>query len=282
MVGRNGGRMTSHALKVVRYWRNTGQFGSENCQKGLEQGNQKALASNDIGRLVRRVSVILATGLVLAACQTRLPNPLAGGGAPTGPVQTSDLPPLPAPDGIQGQPFDPNAPAPPPGGIAGTPQPVQQQVPQQVAQPQPVQQQFPQQPTSQPFDPARTVAAAPPLQPVQVPQQTQPVAAQPVQPVQPVAPVVQLSRADMLGAWQLVSSADSCQLFMTLTTWTGGYRATTKGCTSTELANITAWDLTNNQVVLVGATGSQVASLNGSGNRFSGATKSGSAVTVSR
>ena len=87
----------------------------------------------------------------------------------------------------------------------------------------------------------------------------------------------------MLGAWQLAAASDNCQLFMTLTTWTGGYRATTKGCSSVELSNITAWDLENNRVVLVGATGSQVASLvSAGGNRFSGQTKSGAQVSVSR
>ena len=118
-------------------------------------------------------------------------------------------------------------------------------------------------------------------------QQPQPIAQvavqQAAQPIIPAAPAIQLSRADMLGAWQLASNADSCQLFMTLTTWTGGYRATTKGCTSVELANITAWDLSSNQVILVGATGAQVANLvPAGGNRFSGQTKSGASISVSR
>lgn len=225
---------------------------------GKSQGNRISLFG-------RSAIVLLTATFVLGACQTRLPNPLSR--APRGDVQTGDLPPLPAADGVQaGQPFDPNAPAP-----AAT---------QQAGQTAPA--------GSAPFDPAAAAAAAPVQpQPQQfgaaapaAPATTAPAAAQPLQ---PAASAVQLSRADMLGAWQLASAADNCQLFMTLTTWTGGYRATTKGCTSVELANITAWDLSNNQVVLVGATGSQVASLTSAGgNRFSGQTKSGAPVSVSR
>lgn len=225
------------------------------------------LQGNRVSLFGRSAVVLLTATFVLGACQTRLPNPLSR--APRGEVQTGDLPPLPALDGAQtAQPFDPNAPAPLTTQPAG-----------QTAQA-----------GSAPFDPAAAAAAAPP--PVQQPQtqqfgqaavQTAPAAQVAAQPLQPAAPAVQLSRADMLGAWKLASAADNCQLFMTLTTWTGGYRATTKGCSSVELANITAWDLANNQVVLVGATGSQVASVTSAGgNRFSGQTKSGAPVSVSR
>lgn len=221
---------------------------------------------NRVSLFSRSAAVLLTATFVLGACQTRLPNPLSS--APRGDVQSGDLPPLPSATGAQaGQPFDPNAPAP----LATLPA-------QQAGQA-----------GSAPFDPAAAAAAAPPPVQTQVPQaQTQQLGqaaptAPAVQPVQPAAPAVQLSRADMLGAWQLASASDNCQLFMTLTTWTGGYRATTKGCTSVELANITAWDLANNQVVLVGATGSQVASLTpAGGNRFSGQTKSGAPISVSR
>lgn len=205
---------------------------------------------------VRSGLVLVAASFVLAACQTRLPNPFSG--SPRGQVQTGDLPPLAAADGtVSGQAFDPNAPAPmmtPPG--------------------------------PQPFDPGATGNAAPSASAqLQSPSADHEVQPAPVvtQPVQPAVSAVQLSRADMLGAWQLASASDNCQLFMTLTTWTGGYRATTKGCTSVELSNITAWDLENNQVILVGATGSQVASLVGAGgNRFSGQTRSGAQLSVSR
>ncbi|WP_306258872.1 protease inhibitor Inh/omp19 family protein [Pararhizobium sp. IMCC21322] len=226
-------------------------------------GASTAIAGTEVRVRTRRSSVVtrstaalLATAFLLGACQTRLPNPFSG--SPREPVQSGDLPPLPSSGGAQ--PFDPNAPAP---ALAQQGQPV----------------------GAQPFDPAAAANAAPPrvTTPPAHTQITQAPAATAPQPIQPTASAVQLSRADMLGAWQLASTADTCQLFMTLTTWTGGYRATTKGCNSVELANVTAWDLQNNQVVLVGATGSQVASLSpAGGNRFSGQTKGGAPVSVSR
>ena len=41
-----------------------------------------------------------------------------------------------------------------------------------------------------------------------------------------------VGRTDLLGGWTITSGGDSCQLFMTLTSWTGGYRASTRGCNS--------------------------------------------------
>jgi len=227
-----------------------------------KHGACAAIAGTECDAPTRQKSVVsrsaialLAASFLLGACQTRLPNPFSG--SPRQPVQSGDLPPLLAADGLQaGQPFDPNAPAP---ALTQSGQPV----------------------GAQPFDPAAAANTAP--APMTAPQTNTQVTQAPAAAPQPSVSAVQLSRADMLGAWQLASTADTCQLFMTLTTWTGGYRATTKGCNSVELANVTAWDLQDNRVVLVGATGSQVASLTPSGgNRFSGATKSGAPVTVSR
>ncbi|HMN86838.1 MAG TPA: AprI/Inh family metalloprotease inhibitor [Bauldia sp.] len=80
-----------------------------------------------------------------------------------------------------------------------------------------------------------------------------------------------LGRTDLLGGWTIASSSDSCQLFMTLTSWTGGYRASTRNCNSSVLKSISAWNLEGNQVILAGQGGSPVARLNASGgNRFDG------------
>jgi hypothetical protein len=80
-----------------------------------------------------------------------------------------------------------------------------------------------------------------------------------------------LGRTDLLGGWTISTSADSCQLFMTLTSWTGGYRASTRGCSSDLLKSIAAWDLDGSQVVLAGQGGAPVARLQSSGNnRFDG------------
>jgi hypothetical protein len=93
-----------------------------------------------------------------------------------------------------------------------------------------------------------------------------------------------LGRTDLLGGWTIASSGDSCQLFMTLTSWTGGYRASTRGCTSDTLKSISAWNLEGKQVVLAGQGGATVARLISSGgNRFDGQTEGGgSAVTFYR
>ena len=80
-----------------------------------------------------------------------------------------------------------------------------------------------------------------------------------------------VGRTDLLGGWTIAAGGDSCQLFMTLTSWTGGYRASTRGCNNATLKSISAWNLEGRQVVLAGQGGSPVARLQNSGsNRFDG------------
>ncbi|HVY21027.1 MAG TPA: AprI/Inh family metalloprotease inhibitor [Bauldia sp.] len=80
-----------------------------------------------------------------------------------------------------------------------------------------------------------------------------------------------IGRTDLLGGWTITSGNDSCQLFMTLTSWTGGYRASTKGCTTPLLKSISAWNLQGSSVILAGQTGAPVVTLASSGNnRFDG------------
>jgi hypothetical protein len=80
-----------------------------------------------------------------------------------------------------------------------------------------------------------------------------------------------LGRTDLLGGWTITSGTDSCQLFMTLTSWTGGYRASTRGCNSPLLKSISAWNLQGSDVILAGNGGAPVATLASSGNnRFDG------------
>jgi len=93
----------------------------------------------------------------------------------------------------------------------------------------------------------------------------------------------EIGRTDLLGGWTLQSGGESCQLFMTLTSWTGGYRASTRGCQSATLKSISAWSLNGSQVVLAGANGVSVASLTSSGKtQFNGQLNSGSAVSFYR
>src|SRR5690606_4479013 len=94
---------------------------------------------------------------------------------------------------------------------------------------------------------------------------------------QPTAPATSaLGRTDLLGGWTISSGGESCQLFMTLTSWTGGYRASTRGCSSEPLKSISAWNLNGSQVVLAGSGGAPVATLSAAGgSRFSGRTGQG-------
>jgi len=93
-----------------------------------------------------------------------------------------------------------------------------------------------------------------------------------------------IGRTDLLGGWTITSGGDSCQLFMTLTSWTGGYRASTRGCNSDVLKSISAWNLQGKQVILAGTGGKPVAHLASSGtNRFDGQIDGqGAAVTFYR
>lgn len=103
--------------------------------------------------------------------------------------------------------------------------------------------------------------------------------------VAPAAPAAAgpIGRTDLLGGWTIASSGDSCQLFMTLTSWTGGYRASTRGCSSEQLKSISAWNLNGSQVVLAGQGGTPVATLqNAGGTRFDGQIAGGGPVSFYR
>ncbi|SDR23874.1 AprI/Inh family metalloprotease inhibitor [Pseudovibrio sp. Tun.PSC04-5.I4] len=91
-----------------------------------------------------------------------------------------------------------------------------------------------------------------------------------------------LGRTDLLGGWSVSSGGDNCKLFMTLTKWSGGYRANTRGCNDASLSQISAWNLNGNQVVLKDAGGGNVATLSGAGTSFAGQTASGSSISFAR
>lgn len=93
-----------------------------------------------------------------------------------------------------------------------------------------------------------------------------------------------LNRTDLLGGWTISSGGDSCRLFMTLTSWSGGYRATTKACSSSLLSSISAWDLIQNKFVLKDGQGQTLAwlSQDGTALRYIGQTSYGQTISVSR
>ena len=92
-----------------------------------------------------------------------------------------------------------------------------------------------------------------------------------------------VGRTDLLGGWTISAAGDSCQLFMTLTTWAGGYRASTRNCKSAPLQTISAWNMEGNQVQLLNDAGTTIARLYpASKTQFNGQTEGGGPVTVTR
>jgi hypothetical protein len=93
----------------------------------------------------------------------------------------------------------------------------------------------------------------------------------------------EIGRTDLLGGWTINSAGETCQLFMTLTTWAGGYRASTRGCTSPPLQTVSAWNMEAGQVQLLNDAGATIARLHpASKTQFSGQTEGGGPITVSR
>ncbi|WP_316861928.1 AprI/Inh family metalloprotease inhibitor [uncultured Cohaesibacter sp.] len=60
----------------------------------------------------------------------------------------------------------------------------------------------------------------------------------------------ELKRTDLLGAWTLTSGASQCKLNVNLTNWTGGYRASSRGCNDSDLQRINAWRLDADKLVV--------------------------------
>lgn len=91
-----------------------------------------------------------------------------------------------------------------------------------------------------------------------------------------VSPTINFGRNDVLGAWNVSTNADSCALNLSLTTWTGGFRASTRKCSTDQLLGIGAWNVAGKQLSLFNKTGGLIARLVASGdNRFDGTTEAG-------
>lgn len=91
-----------------------------------------------------------------------------------------------------------------------------------------------------------------------------------------------ISRNSVLGAYKVTTTGGNCQIILSLTKWTGGYRAASRGCPGA-VADVSAWDVSGSQVVLKDSGGSQVASLSKSGgSRYDGQTKGGEAISLYR
>lgn len=91
------------------------------------------------------------------------------------------------------------------------------------------------------------------------------------------------TKEEVLGQWRLSGPSDSCQLNVALTTWTGGFRASTRGCASPELTSVGAWNIEGDLVVLKDNDGNAVARLAKAGpTQFNGRLDLGGSVSMSR
>ncbi|MER0236563.1 protease inhibitor Inh/omp19 family protein [Fulvimarina sp. MAC8] len=91
-----------------------------------------------------------------------------------------------------------------------------------------------------------------------------------------------LSRNKVLGAYKVTTAGGNCQIILSLTKWSGGYRAASRGCPGT-VADVSAWDVSGSNVVLRNSGGSQVASLSSTGDsRYDGQTQGGEAISLYR
>lgn len=86
----------------------------------------------------------------------------------------------------------------------------------------------------------------------------------------------------LIGRWSASAGGGRCDIFLSLTKWTGGYRAASRGCAGPAAA-ISAWNVQGSQVILSDSSGNQVATLYQSGNeRYDGSTSSGAPISLSR
>ena len=91
-----------------------------------------------------------------------------------------------------------------------------------------------------------------------------------------------LSRNSVLGAYKVTTDGGNCQIILSLTKWSGGYRAASRGCPG-KVADVSAWDVSGSQVLLKDSTGSNVANLNSNGKaRYEGRTNGGQSITLYR
>ena len=100
--------------------------------------------------------------------------------------------------------------------------------------------------------------------------------------VQQVATAEPVTKEALVGAWKVSTEGASCQMFMALTKWSSGFRAASRGCPG-DAANVSAWNVSGQQVLLTDSNGNRVATLFPSGNgRFDGQTSGGRSISLSR
>lgn len=91
-----------------------------------------------------------------------------------------------------------------------------------------------------------------------------------------------LTKEELIGRWTLASGGQTCDIFLSLTKWTGGYRAASRGC-SGKVALVSAWDVQGKQILLADSSGEKVARLyKTASERYDGSLNDGNAVGMSR
>jgi len=97
-----------------------------------------------------------------------------------------------------------------------------------------------------------------------------------------VAAAPEITREALVGRWTVSSAGASCDVFLALTPWSGGFRAASRGCIG-EPSSISSWDVQEKQVLLSDANGNQIARLYQSApQRYDGTTAAGQPVSLSR
>ena len=92
-----------------------------------------------------------------------------------------------------------------------------------------------------------------------------------------------VSEDDLIGAWSAATPVATCSINLSLTTWQGGYRASTRNCGDVQVAGLTAWSVEGQQVLLKGVDGAPLARLYRTGpTRYAGQLETGEPVTVFR
>ncbi|MBV6657452.1 MAG: AprI/Inh family metalloprotease inhibitor [Devosiaceae bacterium] len=88
---------------------------------------------------------------------------------------------------------------------------------------------------------------------------------------------------DLIGAWSASTPTATCSINLSLTNWTGGFRASTRNCGDVQLATLSAWSVEGRQVILRGTDGEPLGRLFRTGEtRYAGQLETGQALTVFR
>ncbi|WP_375573397.1 AprI/Inh family metalloprotease inhibitor [Ahrensia marina] len=100
---------------------------------------------------------------------------------------------------------------------------------------------------------------------------------------QPPGGASEVTEDDLIGAWSATTPVATCSINLSLTTWQGGYRASTRNCADVQMAALTAWSIEGQQVLLRDTEGAPMGRLYRTGpTRYAGQMDSGDALTLFR